>query len=196
MTAKKTKNEKAAAPEEAVVQEQSPTREELLVKLSEAEKKVEEYQDRYVRLLADFDNYKKRMAREKADLLKFCNEEIIKDIVPLIDNLDRALAQACQANDLETFRKGLQMAKDQVLNCLKKHGVEPIEAVGKDFDPHLHEALCQVEGDGKDCNKIKEEFEKGYLLHGRLLKPARVSVTKNKTKEGKADIISNLDKEE
>ncbi len=177
---RKTKAQPAdGLTEDNVKEEGALTEEQLLERLQEAEKRVEENYDRYLRLLAEFDNYKKRTAREKAETAKFCNEDIIRDLVPLIDNLDRAISQACNADDFKSFRDGLDLVKQQTLACLKKHGIEEIEAVGKDFDPNFHEALYQVEGEDLD-NKIVAELEKGYLLHGRLLKAARVSVGRRK----------------
>lgn len=157
---------------------------ELTEKLTDAEKRAEENQERYVRALADLDNYRKRAEREKGDLRRFCNEEIMKDVAPFIDSLSRAISHACQVNDLETLRGGLKLVQDQLVSCLKKHGLEEIEATGKTFDPRVHEAMLHLESDQHECNEIIEEYERGYLLHGRLLKPARVAVCKGQgTKE-------------
>ncbi|MDA8125708.1 MAG: nucleotide exchange factor GrpE [Deltaproteobacteria bacterium] len=162
----------------------TPGPEELMEKLQEAEKKAADHYDKYVRALAELDNYKKRAVREKADAIQYGNETLLRDILPMVDNMDRALEHACNSADFEAFKKGLQMLREQVLSCLKKHGVEQIEAVGKEFDPHVHEAMMQVESEEHKESNVVGEFEKGYRLHGRLLRPAKVSVCK---KTGRQD---------
>jgi molecular chaperone GrpE len=152
------------------------TEEELMLKLEETEKRAAENYDKYVRAVADLDNYKKRAVREKADAIKYGNENLLKDILPLMDNMDRALGHACGSDDFEAFKEGLRMLRDQLLCCLQKHGVEQIDAVGKDFDPNVHEAMLQVESDKHEASQVVDEFERGYLLSGRLLRPAKVSV--------------------
>jgi molecular chaperone GrpE len=159
------------------------TEEDLMLKLQETEKRAAENYDKYVRAVADLDNYKKRAVREKADAIKYGNENLLRDILPLVDNLDRAMDHACNSDDFEAFKKGLRMLQDQLLCCLQKHGVEQIEAVGKEFDPHVHEAMLQVESEEHEESKVVGEFERGYLLNGRLLRPAKVSVCR-RSKQG------------
>ncbi len=154
-----------------------------MVKIQELEKKAAENYDKYVRTVAEFDNYKKRAIREKADAIKYGNETLLRDILPLLDNMDRALEHACNSDDFDAFKKGLKMLQDQFICCLQKHGVEQIEAVGKDFDPNVHEAMLQVESEDHEHSKVVGEFERGYLLNGRLLRPAKVSVCKRTNKE-------------
>ena len=150
--------------------------EELMRKLEEKEKEAAENYDRYVRAAADLENYRKRAAREKADCIKYGQENLIRDILPMVDSLGRAMEHACNSSDFEAFREGLKLVQNQLTCCLEKHGVEAIEAAGKDFDPNFHEAMLQVESREHKDNEVVEEFEKGYLLNGRLLRPARVSV--------------------
>jgi len=169
--------------EEEQVAQAEEEKEDLRAKLEEAQKKAEEYYDRYLRAVADLENYKKRAAREKAEAIAYGNEVLIKDILPILDSLDRAMQQACNASDIEAFKEGFRLVKDQLLCCLEKHGVEPIKAVGEPFDPNYHDALMQVQSEEHEDNKVVEEFEKGYLLKGRLLKPAKVSVCKAAKKE-------------
>jgi molecular chaperone GrpE len=151
---------------------------DLAAKLQEAEKKAAENYDKYVRSVAEFDNYRKRSIREKADAINYGNERLLQDVLPLLDGIDRALEQADKASDFEAFRKGLQLIREQLAGCLKKHGVESIDTLQKDFDPNLHEALLQVDSPDHEHNKVVNEFEKGFLLNGRLLRPAKVSVCK------------------
>jgi molecular chaperone GrpE len=148
----------------------------LTQKLQEKEKEAAENYDKYVRAVADLENYKKRAARDKADSIKYGQENLIRDILPLVDSLNRAMEHACNSNDFNAFRNGLQLIQQQLGSCLGKQGVEPIEAVGRDFDPNLHEAVVQVESQNHGHNQVVQEFEKGYLLNGRLLRPSRVSV--------------------
>jgi molecular chaperone GrpE len=156
---------------------------DLMKRLEDAEKKVVENYDKYLRVLAELDNYKKRAAKEKADAIAYGNENLIRDILPILDSLDRAAEHACNAGDMVAFKEGFSLVKEQLICCLGKHGVEKIEAVGADFNPNLHDALLQVESEEHGNNKVIEEFEKGYLLKGRLLKPTKVSVSRAAKKD-------------
>jgi len=140
-----------------------------------------------VRAIAELDNYKKRAVKEKAEIIKYGKEEVIKDILPFVDSLDRALEHADSSTDIQSFKEGLQLIQEQLLCCLKKHGVEVIECAGKDFDPNFHEAMMQVDSEHHEANKVINEFQRGYLLNGRLLRPSRVSVCKKINKENCAD---------
>jgi molecular chaperone GrpE len=148
------------------------------LKLQEKVKEAADNYDRYLRAVADLDNYKKRAAKEKADAIKYGNETLIKDLLPLVDNLDRALKHAETSNDFEAFKKGLTMLNEQLICSLGKHGVEAIDCANKTFDPYYHEALMQVPSPDHETNQIVDELEKGYLLNGRLLRPSKVSVCK------------------
>ena len=150
--------------------------------LAAKEKEAKDNYDRYVRAVAELDNYKKRAARDKADTIKYGKEEIIRDILPFLDSLDRALDHA-DASDAKTFKEGMTLMQDQLLCCLKRHGVERIESAGANFDPNVHEALMQVESDQHENNQVVSEMEKGYLLNGRLIRPSRVCVCKKTSKE-------------
>jgi molecular chaperone GrpE len=161
--------------------------EDLMLKVQEMEKKAADNYDKYVRAVAELDNYRKRAIREKADAIKYGNENLLRDILPLVDNLDRALEHVGSSDDLEAFKTGLKMLHEQLLCCLKKYGVEMIDAVGRDFDPNVHEAMLQVESDEHEASQVVSEFERGYLLNGRLLRPAKVCVCKRPTKEDRRE---------
>ncbi len=167
----------AEAPVEGTVDEKQKLAEELAAK----EKEAKDNYDRYLRAVAELDNYKKRAAREKADTIKYSKEDIIKDILPFLDSLDRALEHA-DTSDAKAFKEGIALMQDQLLCCLKRHGVERIESAGAMFDPNVHEALMQMESDRHDNNQIVSEMEKGYLLNGRLIRPSRVCVCKKTSK--------------
>ncbi len=174
---KKTKKETTEQEAQAVGEPGGEEKDDdLVARLEEAEKKAAENYDKYVRAVAELENYRKRAAREKTDAIAYGNEALIRDVLPIIDSLDRATEHACKAADMGAFKEGFKLVKDQLLCCLGKHGVETIEAVGTDFNPQLHDAMLQVESGEEGHSKVVEEFEKGYLLRGRLLKPAKVSV--------------------
>ncbi len=166
---------------------------ELKVKLTEKEKEAADNYDKYLRAVAELDNYKKRAAKEKNEILKYGKEEIINDILPFVDSLDRALEHAGSSTDVHAFKEGLKLIQDQLLCCLKKHGVEAIECAGKEFDPNFHEAMMQIDSEHHEANKVINEFQRGYLLNGRLLRPSRVSVCKKINNENNVDeqIVEN-----
>ena len=155
---------------------------ELKEELARKEKEVTANYDKYLRAVAALDNYKKRVIREKIDIIKYGKEEIIKDILPFVDSLDRALAHA-DGSDVQAFKEGIKLIQEQLLSCLKKHGVEKIDSVGLDFDPNFHEAMMQVESEKHEENKVVNEVQKGYLLNGRLLRPSKVCICKKVNKE-------------
>ncbi len=160
---------------------------EVLKKLEEKEKESAAHYDRYLRAVADLENYKKRIARDHADLVKYGNEKLIRDLMPILDSLDRALKQTNDVSaEVQAFIDGLKLIEAQFVACLQKHGVEKIEARGKDFDPNFHQAVMMIESEDFEDNKVVEEFETGYLLNGRLLKPAKVSVSKRVIKNAEA----------
>ena len=158
--------------------------EDLMARLQEAEKRAAENYDKYLRAVAELDNYRKRVVREKADAIRYGNETLIRDMLPLIDGMDRAMEHACNSEDFDAFREGLRMLHGQLLSSLQNHGVERIDAEGKEFDPNVHEAMMQVESADHEDSSVIDEFEKGYLLNGRLLRPAKVSVCKRPSMGG------------
>jgi molecular chaperone GrpE len=164
-------------------QEKEREIEELKKKLEEKEKEFKEHHDRLLRLAADFENYKKRAAREKEDWTKFANEDLIKAILPFIDNLERAVNHAQKVADTGVLIEGVRLTLQQLLQALNKFGLSSFESVGKPFDPAMHEAMLVVETNQHEPNQVMEEFQKGYLLNNRLLRPATVSVSKFPEKE-------------
>lgn len=156
---------------------------ELKKKLEEKEKEIKEYHDRLLRLAADFENYKKRAARDKEDWTKFANEDLLRTILPFIDNLERAINHAQKVADTGVLIEGVRLTIQQILQSLNKFGLSSFQSVGKPFDPTVHEAMLVVETDTHEPNQVVEEFQKGYLLNDRLLRPATVSVSKPPEKE-------------
>jgi len=140
---------------------------------------VERLQDRLVRLQAEFDNYKKRMAREKAEFLKFATEGLLLEFLPVLDNLERAIASArAETASREAVVAGIEMIVRLFRATLEKAGVKPMDAVEKPFDPSLHQAVAQVEAPGVPDHVVVEEIQKGYLLEGRVLRAAMVKVSR------------------
>lgn len=162
------------------IQESKETKEadDMIVRYMEKEKEAAENYDKYVRAVADIENIRKRAARERTDAIRYGNENLLRDILPMVDSLDYALKQSDASGNFDAFRKGLRLVQDQLLGCLVKHGVEKIDCLDKTFDPNVHEALFQIDSDAHSDNQVVNELEKGYLLNGRLLRPARVSVCK------------------
>lgn len=152
---------------------------DLLMNLEEKGKEAAENYDKFLRIAAELDNYKKRIAKERTDYIKYGNEALIKDMLPIVDSLDRALEHSGSQEDFEVFISGFKLIQEQFIGCLEKHGVEKVQSIGETFDPNIHEAVLQVESEEIGENKVVEEFEKGYLLNGRLLRPAKVSVSKS-----------------
>ena len=157
--------------------------EELKKKLEEKEKEIRGHHDRLLRLAADFENYKKRSAKEREEWTKFANEDLIKAMLPFIDNLERAVNHAQKVSDTGVLIEGVRLTLQQLLQALNKFGLSSFESVGKPFDPTVHEAMLVVQTDQHEPNQVVEEFQKGYLLNDRLLRPATVSVSKAPDKE-------------
>ncbi|MCI5073247.1 nucleotide exchange factor GrpE [bacterium] len=149
----------------------------------EQEQSFVDWYDRYVRLSADFENFRKRSQKEKSDLIKYGHENLMIDLLPVIDNFERAVEHAKQAKDIEAIQTGISMIFNQLLSNLEKHGVSAKSAQGQEFDPNQHEAISHIESDDVDNNHVIEEMQKAYFLHDKLLRPALVSVSKGPSTE-------------
>ncbi|OGW84304.1 MAG: nucleotide exchange factor GrpE [Omnitrophica bacterium GWA2_52_8] len=144
----------------------------LLARLQE----LEALREKLLRSAADFENAKKRLAREKDEFLKFCQENLIREMLPVLDNFERALAHAGEPGaGQRTWVDGIRMVQKQIEGILKQHGLKRLETKGKKFDLHLHEVVAHAGGDGND-EVIVDEIQAGYLLHDRLLRAAKVRV--------------------
>lgn len=150
------------------------------------ERQKQEYQvlwEQYLRLQADFDNYKKRSLQDKADFIKFANQGLISELIGILDNFELSIKYADQKNDFKLMHQGVDMIIKQLHTLLKAKGLEKIKTLGESFDPHYHDALEIIEDESVDCEKVVEEFQPGYLLSGKILRTAKVKVAKPKTKE-------------
>jgi molecular chaperone GrpE len=144
--------------------------------------------DLYLRERADLENARKRHQRDKEDALRFANDRLLKEMVPVLDNLERAVAHAEQGGDNnQGLLEGVNMTINQFRKVLEDFGVKPIKAVGASFDPNLHQAMGQIESAEQAPNTVVTEFQRGYLLHDRLLRPSLVMVAKAPTGDDAAD---------
>ena len=160
----------------------------LRQQLTAKEQEAKDNYDRYVRQIAETENFKKRTARERDDAIRFANEMLLKDLLPVIDNLERAIAHAAGGENGQPLVEGVEMVRKGFLDALSKFGVSQIVAVGQPFDPSKHEAIAQVVSDVHEPNVVVEELHKGYMFRDRLLRAALVSVAKApETKEKKND---------
>lgn len=144
--------------------------------IAELRKAVEELKDKFLRSVAELDNVRKRTEREKEEFFQYALSDLLRDILPILDNFERALKTSEEEADGKTFREGVELIYRMLLNLVKKHGVRPIELEDNKFDPSLHHALVSEESEEVSEPEIKEELQKGYLLHNRLLRPTMVKV--------------------
>jgi len=176
----------AAAEEAASVETEAPSTEEvadplraLQEELDAARTEAGKNWDLYVRERADVENLRKRHQRDKEDAIRFANDRLLKEMIPVLDNLERAVDHAEQNNDNQQgLLEGVNMTINQFRKALEDFGIKPIVALGQEFDPNLHQAMGQVESADQAPNTVAAEFQKGYLLHDRLLRPSLVMVAK------------------
>ena len=187
-------NELTASDPEAVVSDQvelAKLREQFDLKKKEAS----ENYDRYLRQVAELENFRRRASREKDEAIRFANETLLKDLLPVVDNLERAVAHAKDGGNGKPLVEGVEMVLKGFFDVLAKHGVVPISAVGQPFDPTRHEAMAHVESTTSDPNTVLEEHHKGYLLRDRLIRPALVSVAKTPKSQGKKNGSAEVENE-
>jgi molecular chaperone GrpE len=151
---------------------------DMAAALDEARNRLQESEDKLLRLAADFENTKKRLEREREISLKYAEENILKELLPGIDNIERAMDQGKDANNMESLLHGVELTRDGLLATLEKYGVKVIDSIGQPFDPNIHEALAMEETDEMEPNMVLREFQKGYLYKDRLLRPSKVVVSK------------------
>lgn len=157
-------------------QEQSAAPDSPEAAIEALTKELKDQQSKYLYLYAEFETYKKRAIKERSDLIKFGYESISKELLSSVDNFERALEHAEKTTDVKNLVLGIKMVHQQIKDTLSKFGIVPIETVGQKFDPEKHEAVAQDPSTDKQPGTITQEAQKGYTLHGRLLRPARVVV--------------------
>ncbi|MFH1239304.1 MAG: nucleotide exchange factor GrpE, partial [bacterium] len=153
--------------------------------LEEKQKKLQEYHDQILRLRADFDNYRKRMEKEKAEFIKYSNEGLLIKFMALFDDIERAKKAIDDTDNLKTLTSGVNLIYKNFSNFFKQEGVKEIKSVGEILDPNKHHAVMQIESEKHKDDEIVEELQKGYTLNDRVIRPAMVKVSKRKPKEEK-----------
>ncbi len=151
--------------------------------LLESEQAASAYKDQLLRLAAEFDNFRKRAEAEKVDFIKFSSEKIIKDLLPILDDFNRALSSGKNSTDYASFLKGMEMIHQKLYKILEEKGLKPIESLGKEFDVTYHDVLMQIQRPDAKPHTIVEEVERGYTLHGKVIKHAKVIVA-SESKDG------------
>jgi molecular chaperone GrpE len=152
--------------------------ESLRAQLAEKDKEIAELKDKYLRTLAETENVRKRVRQQSEESVRLQREAILRDLLPIIDNLERALAAARSGTDAKTIVDGVEMTVRALIDFLRAQGVTPLQSVGQAFDPNRHEAADHVESEKHPPNTVVDEFHRGYLIGDRTLRPARVSVAK------------------
>jgi molecular chaperone GrpE len=147
---------------------------------SELELKAKENIEQLLRLKADFENTKKRLKREKEEAIKFANEKLLMEVLPIVDNIDRAMASLSEGHDPEKVKDGLKLAQEELHQILESHGVQVVQALGASFDPQFHEAVATVDSSEASEGTVVDEIQRGYLLNGRLIRPSRVRIAQKK----------------
>ncbi len=182
------KNEGLDDTSPAESEEISGERKSIEEQLEAAKTKADANYERFLRVTAEFENFKKRSQREMVDFRKFANESIIIEILPTVDNLERALAiQKESAKDFEGLRQGVKMTLTGLLDALQRFGVSLLASHGKPFDPNVHQAVSQEESKQHPENTVSQELQKGYMLNDRLLRPSMVVVSKKPDTKGKLE---------
>jgi molecular chaperone GrpE len=138
----------------------------------------DEYYDLLLRKTAEFDNFRKRTERERQNLWEAAAADLIQELLPLVDDMERALRSEPGADSAEAYRRGVELIHRQLMEILRKRGVRPIEALGADFDPYYHQAVAHEPAEGHREGEVTEEFRRGYMLGDRLLRPSMVKVAK------------------
>jgi molecular chaperone GrpE len=175
---------KPVAPETATVEDEVTA---LRTQLQEKEVEAKANYDLFLRERADLENFKRRMQRDKVEALRFANEPLIRDLLPILDNLERAVSHAQGGGNSQPLVEGVSLVLRSFLDMVEKHGVSRVSAKGQLFDPVKHEAMAQVENIEVVPNTVVDEYAPAYLLHDRLLRPALVVVAKPPADEKKSD---------
>lgn len=151
---------------------------EVKKEIEEKDAKIKSLEDRILYMQADFENFKKIKTKEKQDTLKFGNETLIKELLPVLDNFELALKHSESTEDYKSIHDGVKLILSEFLKVLEKAGVKTVEAIGRKFDPNYHEAMFQEEHDDVEPDTVVSELQRGYLLNDRLIRPSRVGVSK------------------
>lgn len=173
-TDEETSFDKETEPQESVTEEEEQQKPDEVTLLKE---NIEELQNRLIRVQADFDNFRKRTISEKEDLAKYVNGQLIKSLLPAIDNFERAILVAKENDNLEALLQGIEMVYKQIGDVFINEGLKEIESLEKPFNPEYHQAVMQVESEGQEAGIVIEELQKGYTFKGKVIRPSMVKVS-------------------
>ena len=171
--------DKESDNEEHEVPLEKMTKRQLLNKVKEVQETADKNFDLYVRSQAEIDNLKKRFQRDKAELCKFSNESLIKKLLSVGDNLEKAVAHSENDNSLDALREGVELTLKGLMDTLEREGLESVKALDEPFDPNFHEAVSELQDNSAKPGTVIQELQKGYILNHRLIRPAMVIVSKN-----------------
>ena len=174
----------STSPEPQEQDKEKQAQEELLI-----------YQDKYIRLAAEFENYKRRAQRDQSDAIRYANESLLKSLLSTVDNLERAIQSGRDAGASGALLEGIELTYKQFIETVGKLGVRQISSTGSLFDPTMHQAVAQVESETAKANTVVEEFQKGYFLHDRILRPAMVTVAKEKSDQAESSSTQDTGEE-
>jgi molecular chaperone GrpE len=177
LTQEPEKKAKEKAPEKVAKKAEEMTKQELLKELTDTREEAGKNYDLYMRTYAEMENIRKRGIREREELAKYANESLIKEILPVIDNLDKAISHAQNDENSSALLEGLELTRDGLMKVLQKAGLNEVEALGKPFDPSFHESVSQQIDDTVAPGHVITELQKGYLLNGRLVRPSMVVIS-------------------
>jgi len=175
-------NDTVEDSEEQMVETEEIIVEEPISELEESGQLALEYLDHLQRLQAEFDNYKKRVDRERAELIEYASTELVSELIDIMENLERGVASAKESDDIDSIVKGMEMVSTRLKDILRSRGLKPIEAVGKKFDPHYHEAMMMTPTDEYPYNTVIEEFQQGYMMKDKVIRYSKVKVSVNVNK--------------
>ncbi len=170
--------EKGSSKDESVeVQQQAQQIEDLKEQVEALQAENSELKNQYLRKQADFENFRKRMQREKQESIKYANSNLLQDLITIIDDFERAIRSSEESRDFDSFHSGIKMIEHQFVNMLeRKYGLTRMESEGKEFDPQMHEAINMEESPDVEVQTVTEDYQKGYLLNDRVLRHAKVKV--------------------
>jgi len=173
--------------------ENQPAAEQILSDIEKLEKQLEEsekvsnsYRDQLLRLAAEFENFRKRTDIEKAEFVKYSTEKMIRDLIPILDDFERALSNGKKKNEFESFYKGVDLIYQKLQKVFEEKGVKPIDSLGKEFDVNFHDVLMQIRRPDVPPHTVVEEVERGYTLHGKVIKHSKVIVAEDSGNNGEA----------
>lgn len=163
---------------EGIGEEETAPEGEAATELDALRRQAEESQERYLRTQADFDNFRRRSRAEKEDFAKYASSKLVEQLLPILDNFERAVAASKDSRDFDSLLKGIDMIQRQLGQTLEQEGLKAMEAVGEAFNPEFHQAVMQVESDEHEEGIVVEELQKGYVFKDKVLRPAMVKVSK------------------